>query len=207
VWRGKTAAERIGPRRQRLLEAAFALLGEHGVEGTTVRGVCARAELNARYFYESFDDLDALVGAVYDEIMGEATRRSLVAIAAAPNRARDKTRAGLEAGIRYVAKDPRRIRIVFREGGPALARRRAALVGRVAQLMADQASTFLGTPRKDKLLVSSTFVLAGGISELVAAWQRGAVDLTLDELIDHATELALALSRGARSAAAKQSAD
>jgi AcrR family transcriptional regulator len=200
-WRGTTAAERIGPRRERLVHAAFELLGEHGVEGTTVRAVCAQAGLNPRYFYESFDDLDALIGAVYDEIMGEATRRSLAAIAAAPNRARDKTRAALDAGIRYVAEDPRRIRVVFREGGPALARRRAAVVGLAARLMGDQAAAFLGMPREDKLLVSSTYLLAGGISELVAAWQRGAVDLTLDELIDHATELAVATSRGAQSAA------
>src|SRR4051794_30316720 len=203
VWRGKTAAERIGPRRERLLEAAFELLGEHGIEGTTVRKVCAQAGLNPRYFYESFDDLDALVGAVYDQIMGEATARSLAAIAAAPNRARDKTRAALDAGIRYVAEDPRRIRVVFREGGPVLARRRAAVVGRAARLMADQASAFLGTPREDALLISSTYMAAGGVGELVGAWQRGAVKLSLDELVDHATELVLALSRGARAAAAK----
>ena len=36
-----------------------------------MRAVCQGARLNPRYFYESFDDLDALVVAVYDRVVDE----------------------------------------------------------------------------------------------------------------------------------------
>jgi AcrR family transcriptional regulator len=198
VWRGTTAAERVAPRREKLLQAGLELLGEHGYEGITVRGVCAHAGLNPRYFYESFDDLDALVGAVYDAIVDEAGRRSVAALTAAPNTAEAKTRAALDASIRYVADDPRRIRIVLREGGSVLHRRRAKQMKRGANQMADLASAFLGLPRDDKLLVSSAFMLNGGIGALLVAWQNGDVDLTVDELVEHATILVMSFSRATR---------
>jgi AcrR family transcriptional regulator len=198
VWRGTTAAQRVGPRRARLLAAGLDLLGEQGYEGITVRGVCAAAGLNPRYFYESFDDLDALVGAVYDEIEAEATRRALAAIAIAPDSAEAKAHAALDTAIRYVTEDPRRIRIVLREGGSVLHRRRAASIGRSAAQMADLAAAFLDVPRDDKLLVSSAYMLTGGISGLLVAWQNGSVDLTTDELVGHATQLVIGFARSTR---------
>jgi len=187
----------VAPRREKLIQAGFELLGEHGSTGTTVRGVCARAGLNPRYFYESFDDLDALVAAVFDDIMAETTGVTLAAIADAPNTADEKTRAALGAAIRHIAEDPRRLRIVLGEAGEgALARRRAATISRTAELMADQAARFYGIPRDDKLLLSSTFMLAGGISELVLAWHHGRLgEIGVDELVDHATDLVVGTSR------------
>jgi AcrR family transcriptional regulator len=196
VWRGTTAEERVAPRREKLVRAGFELLGEHGQAGTTVRGVCARANLNARYFYESFDDLDALLCAVFDDILAETTALTLAAIVAAPDSAEAKTRAALEASIRHIADDPRRIRIVFAEGSDGvLGRRRAAAVRRTAEMMADQAAAFFKVDRKDRLLISATLMITGGLGELLVAWSNGDVDLTVDELIDHATLMTLGASR------------
>ena len=196
VWRGTTAEERVLPRRRKLVEAGFELLAEHGQAGTTVRGVCARANLNARYFYESFDDLDALLRAVFDDILVETTERTLAAIAAAPPTAEAKTRAALEACIRHITDDPRRIRIVFAEAADgALGRQRAAVVERTAAMMADQAASFFGIDRRDKLLNSATLMITGGIGELLVAWSNGGTGLTVDELIEHATLMTIGTSR------------
>jgi AcrR family transcriptional regulator len=202
LWRGTTAEERLAPRRRKLIQAGFELLGEHGSSGTTVRGVCASAGLNPRYFYESFNDLDELMEAVFDEVVGESTRLTLEAIAAAPNTGEAKTRAALEAMIPYIAEDPRRIQIIFGEGNVgALARKRAQMVTDTAGLMADQAARFYGIPRDDKLLVTTTFLLTGGLFELIVAWSAGRIDLTLDELVDHATLLVVGTSRASGSLA------
>src|SRR5579872_7202432 len=67
-WRGVEPDARQAARRQRLLDAAFELLGTEGLTATTVRGVCARAGLHTRYFYESFADVDALVVALFDQL-------------------------------------------------------------------------------------------------------------------------------------------
>ena len=196
VWRGTTAEERLAPRRRKLLEAGFELLGEHGEAGITVRGVCARANLNPRYFYESFDDLDALLRAVFDEVVGETAQLTVTAIAAAPDAAEAKTRAALDAAFRHMAEDPRRIRILVGEASDGvLGRRRARFVQRTAEMMADQAATFFGIDRRDKLLVSTTLMITGGISELIVSWSSGTIDLTVDELVDHATLMTLGASR------------
>ena len=63
---GKTAAERVAERRQRLIDAGYALFGEHGYAGTSIRAVLQRAGLRDRYFGESFADLDALLAAGQD---------------------------------------------------------------------------------------------------------------------------------------------
>ena len=196
MWRGKTAEERADTRRRQLVEACFELLGEGGSDGTTVRGVCARAKLNPRYFYESFPDLDALMAAVCDEVVLENTRRTLSAIAEAEDTAEAKTRAAMDAGIRFFAEDPRRIRIVFGEGNTGvLAHKRATMVTQAAGLMADLAAHFYGIPRDDRLLLTTTFMLSGGVFELIAAWSNGRIDLSVDELVDHATMLVVGTSK------------
>ena len=75
-WVGLSADDRRATRRRLLIDAAFALLGTEGWSGTTVRAVCEAAQLNARYFYESFDDLDSLVVAVYDQVARRAAPRT-----------------------------------------------------------------------------------------------------------------------------------
>src|SRR5262245_10972131 len=57
-YRGIEAAKRLSARRNQLLAAGLDLLGseEHDIAELTVRGVCRRAGLSARYFYESFTD-------------------------------------------------------------------------------------------------------------------------------------------------------
>jgi AcrR family transcriptional regulator/DNA-binding MarR family transcriptional regulator len=58
-------------QRGRLLSATFALVGERGYEGVTVRGVCERAGVSSRVFYRSFSDReDCFLAAFNDAIEG-----------------------------------------------------------------------------------------------------------------------------------------
>ncbi|WP_278258124.1 TetR family transcriptional regulator [Nocardioides convexus] len=50
---GKTAEQRRAERREALLAAAVDIWQESGWAAVTMRGVCARAGLTDRYFYES----------------------------------------------------------------------------------------------------------------------------------------------------------
>src|SRR5436853_65468 len=79
---------------------------------TTVRAVCARAELNARYFYESFDDIDALLVAVYDHVV-EQMRTVTDQVAASPDMAPlVVARIGIDAIVRFIDEDRRRARVL-----------------------------------------------------------------------------------------------
>lgn len=62
---GVSAAERVAARHARFIEAGVQVFGSQGFRSATVRGVCSAAGLTDRYFYESFDSLEALLQAVY----------------------------------------------------------------------------------------------------------------------------------------------
>src|ERR1700750_1425158 len=61
---GLAMAERVAARRARFIEAGTELFGTQGFRGATVRGICAAAGLTDRYFYESFETLEALLSEV-----------------------------------------------------------------------------------------------------------------------------------------------
>src|ERR1700751_1519325 len=92
-YRGIEAAERLTSRR-RLLEAGRDLLGadQRDISELTVRRICGRAGLAARYFYESFADKDEFVSGIFDWVIAELAATTQAAVAAVP--AREQSRAG-----------------------------------------------------------------------------------------------------------------
>jgi len=61
---GKSARARVASRRHRLLAAGLELFGTQGYLRTTIDQVCAEAGLTKRYFYESFQSCEELLGAL-----------------------------------------------------------------------------------------------------------------------------------------------
>jgi AcrR family transcriptional regulator len=59
-YSGQSFADRQGDRRARLVQAALAVAGRFGLEGTSVAAICAEAGLTARYFYESYPSREAI---------------------------------------------------------------------------------------------------------------------------------------------------
>lgn len=55
------------PRARKIVEAAYALLDQQGLEGLTIRAVLARTGLARRAFYENFSGKDDLVLAVFEQ--------------------------------------------------------------------------------------------------------------------------------------------
>lgn len=199
-WIGLTPDDRRAERRTLLLDAAFELLGTEGYAATTVRAVCQAARLNPRYFYESFDDLDALVVAVYDRVVEELGAEVLAAVAGAGDDPRAQVRASLESIVSFVADDRRRGRVLYVEalGNESLNRRRIetghALVGLVEQAGAERH----GRPRAGERIGRITAaILVGGTSELVVAWLDGRIEVSREQLVDDATELLLAMGDAA----------
>src|SRR5689334_2593599 len=114
-FRGVSPEERQAQRRERLVEAGLDAFGARGFHGVGVRDVCALAKLTERYFYESFENREALFLAVYQE----AARRIRVAVATAHAKAEPSpsafARSGLEATLRSFRDDPRLARILLLE--------------------------------------------------------------------------------------------
>ncbi len=194
------AADRQGNRRRRLLDEAFDLLGTEGWSGTSVRAVCRRAGLNPRYFYESFDDLDSLLVAVFDELTTELAATTLEAYDLAPRDAHSKAQASIDAFVRYAIGDPRRARILFVEalGNDALAKRRRSAMHAWGGLLASQAREFYGErDNPDPIGELTAAMLVGGVTELLIAWLDDRLRVDLDELIRDVTELFVITGEGA----------
>lgn len=199
-WRGVPLDERQAERRRILTDAAFDLLGRVGVAGTTVRGVCEAAQLNPRYFYESFADLDELLVAVFDRTAQGGLTVILDAVASAP--AADPlvaTRAVMGSFLRYITEDPRRAQVLYVAGlgNEALARRRLEAMLNMADLFASGRAREGTPPLDDPVVKVAASLLVGGMSELVITWLQGRLDLTLDQLIDDASVLFVALGDAA----------
>jgi AcrR family transcriptional regulator len=191
------------------MDAAFDLLGTEGWSGTSVRAVCQRARLNARYFYENFDDLDALVVAVYDRIVGELATVVLDALAASPTDPEAQLRAVVEATVAFVDDDRRRARVLYVEalGNEALNRRRIDTGHDVVSFVQAIGRERHGAPPEGEHLGAvAASILVGGFSELLVSWLEGRLDISRDQLIDDATTLFLALGEAAATTAAPRSA-
>jgi AcrR family transcriptional regulator len=199
-WAGVAPEDRRAERHTLLLDAAFDLLGTEGWPGTTVRAVCQAARLNPRYFYENFDDLDALVVAVYDRLVAQLGDAIFSVIAEAGDAPAAQTRAAMAAIVGFVDDDRRRARVLYIEalGNEALNRRRLetghALVTAVEQHTIDRHGP---QPAGEQIGRIGAAVLVGGTSELVLAWLDGRIDVPREQLVDDATDLFLALGEAA----------
>jgi len=196
TYGGVSAEQRRAERRRRLLDAALDVIGTQGWSATTLRGICERAKVGPRFFYESFADLDALAAALHDEVLEAALRRTIAAIDAAPDDLPARTTAAFRAMISEVIDDPRRARVLWVEayGSETLVRRRFAAMRRLARVAMEQSHDLLDLPPDgDRVLQAVSIMLTGGVTEFVLAWLDGGMDVSRDELLAISVEFALAM--------------
>jgi AcrR family transcriptional regulator len=135
---------RAPARREQLLDAAKAVVAEHGFHGVSIEAVARRAGITRPIVYRHFDDLGSLLEALVER----ETVRALGQLQAfLPRDLGDDPREGLMASLRgYLAaveSDPVtwRLMLVPPEGAPGLlgeriAAGRAAVIGQLAGAVA-----------------------------------------------------------------------
>lgn len=189
-YRGVEAAQRLATRRNRLLAAGLELLGaeQRDIAGVTVRGVCGRAGLAARYFYESFADKDEFVASVFDSVVAELATTTQAAVAAVPPD--EQTRAGMANIVRTIAGDARVGRLLFSTqlADPVIVRKRAESSALFAMLSGQHVEAALRMPANDRIKAAAHFVV-GGVGQTISAWLAGEVRLEPDELVDYLAAL------------------
>jgi AcrR family transcriptional regulator len=105
--------ERQRQRRERLIIAALAVFGEQGFHASTVRDVCRRAELTSRYFYESFDSMEALFEALYLSVSRELMHRVMLVLQQTPMEPLQLSEAALRTFLEFLREDPRRAQVTL----------------------------------------------------------------------------------------------
>jgi AcrR family transcriptional regulator len=182
VYGGIDAAERRSQRRARLLEAGLDLLADGGWQAATVTAICKRSKLTPRYFYESFDDRDSLLVAIFDGIIGEVGERVGRSARATSE---ELVRQTISAWLEIVSADPRKGRAAFVEalGSEAVMQRRLEAMRRFADLL---------TGGERGAVRVAALVVSGGLVEAMVEWVEGRSPVGRDELIDQYTAVCTA---------------
>ncbi|MCV7169486.1 TetR/AcrR family transcriptional regulator [Mycobacterium manitobense] len=191
-WAGVPLTDRRAERRGLLIDAAFRLFGDGGEAAVSVRSVCRECGLNTRYFYESFGDVDDLLGAVYDKVSEQLTADVEVAMARAADSLRDRTRAGIAAVLGFGSADPRRGRVLFTDAraNPVLAARREAAVDLLLELVLTEGWRL--QPGTDPVAARvGAAMYTGAMAELAQQWLTGRLGDDLDAVVDQALRLVL----------------
>ena len=180
---GEAGDTRVARRRAALIEATLDMLAEPEGGTVTVRGICARAGLTPRYFYESFVNVDALVGATYDGVIAEIADRALAAFENGEG-SRGKVYAAVEAIVDVVGSDRRKGDLVFSDTlrSPVVAGKRVESLQLFATLTSQTAAQVVESLGPEEMMAAAYFQV-GGLARLLASWNEGRIDLDRDALI------------------------
>ncbi|MFI6870030.1 TetR/AcrR family transcriptional regulator [Nocardia sp. NPDC050406] len=193
TYGGVSAEERRAQRRNALLEAALEILGTEGLDRLTVAGLCTRAGLNERYYYEQFDSREAVLEAVFDAIAEELAAAVLRALLTAPADTRGKAHAAVAAGIGVLTDDPRKTRVALlvSSSSPELRSRTTHNIKAFANLVAAEGIDFYGITdaEPDPAIGFRATYLVGGLMQTLASWSQGDLPMSRDQLIDEITEV------------------
>ncbi|HEX7927442.1 MAG TPA: TetR/AcrR family transcriptional regulator [bacterium] len=197
-YRGSTPDERRAQRRERLLRAAVHVYGKVGYRQATVRAVCKAAGLTERYFYESFENSEALLVAAYQAVNRVLLSGIKQAAAAAPPGDRvQRTRAILAAYYGALQRDPRSARVFLIEVAgvsPAVDGVLEKALDKFAALIAETLDP-AGSASLARQPLMRTAVI-GGVLHLAITWVKSDCAAPVDEVVVAALKTSLSLLGG-----------
>jgi AcrR family transcriptional regulator len=208
MYGGVSAEARRSERRQKLLDAGLELIGTEGWAATSIRRVCQQSGLSSRFFYESFDSLDALAVAIVDEITADTVGALVSALGSSEGAIGERIRTGVTALIKVLTDDRRRARVAFVEalGSEQVMQRRLAIMHSVSALLVAEFQRSYPPVEDQEFVRLAAFGLVGLVVELMIAWTSGDVARTRDELADDLSDLVLATIDGALNVAQQRAA-
>lgn len=197
TYAGRTGEQRRAERRVRLLAAAEDLWVEQGWAAVTVRGVCARAGLVDRYFYESFSDREQLLLTVWERCRDEIAELVLAAAATAPDDPLAQLERAIVSVVQHFDRHPGAARMVLGDhvGSAVLGPARREALALFTDLLVRLASPY--AVRLDTEALRRTAVMAiGAFVELVTAWKGGMIEADADTIVRHVTAVIRTLTAG-----------
>lgn len=198
---GESAEGRTARRRASLVDSALTAMSESRWRAATVGSLCVAAELNKRYFYESFTDLEALATAVIDDLSGQVAQAAMAAYLGALERPMDEqARLAVDAVVGVLGTDKRKARVLLggAAGTPEVDARRTAAMAGLTAVLVEQARTIHGVGLEaDSLAQTAPAFVIGGTAQAILSWAEGALAISRDQLVDDVTALWLALGDSA----------
>ena len=179
---GMSAEARARSRRQRLIEAAQAVIAEHGVAALTVEQVCQTAELTKRYFYADFSGKDDLLDVCAEQLFSRLWNAMDGALAAAsgPKRAR----AAIEAIVHTLASEQASARLYIECAAfPRLRERQQRAIREFSARLAADVMPFTGNPPTGIRRDLAARIITAGSTQLIVDWLQGTVETDEETII------------------------
>lgn len=186
-YAGKAASTRQAERREKLLAAGIKLIGREGFAATSIDAVCSEAGLTKRYFYESFENSEALLIEAYRAVTREYLNSIMEAARPHLTDSRELVRAGLQQTFSYVKDNPDKARLIMIE---AMSRR--SQLGRMygksyndfVELLVGFTKPFLaGEGPGDTILAVMARGAIGAIIHLCQGWIATDFKQPIEELV------------------------
>jgi AcrR family transcriptional regulator len=179
-WSGVPLQDRQTLRRDELIIAGVEVLGGESGSALTVRAVCRAAGLTERYFYESFDDRDDFVRAVYDHVC--STAMTALTSSTTP-------RDAVERFVALMVDDPVRGRVLLiaPEREPVLAKSGAEWMPSFIELLQHKL-TRISDPAVQAMVATG---LVGALTALFTAYLNGRLATTREQFIDYCVDMLL----------------
>jgi len=196
-YRGLSVAERHEQRRERLLEAGLELFGTRGYAGSSIRAVSQQAQLNSRYFYESFSSREDLLYHVYQRAVHDVAA-AVIEATAAEHELEAQARAGLLVAWRMLTGDRRKARVIVLEAvgvSERLERLRRQNRHAFADILVRNAMAIGGEGvrlRMDPVLTARALIGAG--MELLVDWINDDLDAPIEDIVEHLTKMYTAVA-------------
>lgn len=197
-YRGASLEQRQSERRAKLIEAGLTVIGSVGYHAATVRAICTEAGLTERYFYESFENSEALLRAVYTHIIDRLRAETLAALQRAPREADAMSEAALRVYF-GMNRDPHFARInLFEVLGvsPNVDQLYRNTMSEFAALLASiSKSLYPGKvfTRLDEDLVTQGMI--GAVVQITHRWVLGGYQQSLDEVVRNTQAIFSAVNR------------
>jgi AcrR family transcriptional regulator/DNA-binding MarR family transcriptional regulator len=124
-------------QRSRLLAAAVGAVEESGYAHTTVEQITSRARVSRRTFYELFENREACLAALFEDVVA-AVEREIAAASLEGAGWRERVRGGLWAILSFFDREPVLARVCVVQalrGGAEVLERREAILARLAEVI------------------------------------------------------------------------
>lgn len=187
IYAKKDAEVRVQERRERLLNAALELFAAQGYANTTIEALCSEAKVTTRNFYQAFSGREAVLMALYNQMMEELNATLLEAMQAETGSLREKMKQVVQALVNHYLTDTRRAQVGVLEvvgASPAIERRRREVIHGIAvhlELFLHSMAQQQQIPQRNYRWLAIAIV--GGMNELMAEWLMNQ-ELSLDQLTE-----------------------
>jgi len=187
VYGGISGDVRRSERRERFIQAGIVAFGRDGYANTTTRSLCADAGLTQRYFYESFESIEALFIEVVKQLGIELETALFTALADAPEEPAKRIQAALRAYFNSIRHDPHIGRILLVEVYAAsgrtnpMARDFVAKLTELTRAGIDEAFPTLAEHGINVHLLAAAYV--GATHHIALNWVMGGYAEPIDEVI------------------------